>query len=165
MGEVLFFMLGALFTLMLVMALLLLLAGVAQPVAAGVMDPPQDSRAHAGRTASPQAAAQRRTGAKPAANSAQARLSGSAAPSSPADREAYRILAALDQAERALRRISESAEAPAAKIAAQTLRRMSDATEPPTARLSFARARLELLSLRPEPKARAEARATLAFMA
>ena len=84
---------------------------------------------------------------------------------SASEREAYRVARALDQADRALSLIARKGESQAAKIASQTLRRLQTASEPPAARLTFARSRLELLSLRPEPWARAEAAAALAAMA
>jgi predicted lipid-binding transport protein (Tim44 family) len=151
MASVFIFILGALFSLSLVVVVVTLMtapvAAMGQAVAAGASAPRRAPRAAAGPRAK----------AKPA----EPRIA-IAQRTTLSDREAYRIAHGLDQAERALSKIARSHEAAAAKIAQQTLRRLQDATEPPQARLSFARSRLELLSLRPEPMARAEAYAAMA---
>lgn len=161
MAEVSFFILGALFTFALVAALLLLLgAGTAPPVAtfapkggAGREDRQATDRAE---RFAPQA---RPSSHRP--NRHAARIAGPICAQAGHQREAYRIAAALDEAERTLTRIARGPEGAAAKIAAQTLRRLTGAPEPPRARLAFAKGRLKLLSLRPDPMARLAARAAL----
>ena len=77
------------------------------------------------------------------------------------DRDTYRLTASLDRVEAVLVQISKLQEPAAAKIAGQTLKRMRSGDAPATARLAFALNRLELLSLRPEPMARIAARRVL----
>jgi hypothetical protein len=167
MAEVSFFILGALFTFSLVVALLMLLGGgspvgaaQARPKMAAEGMPPFRTTSTSGRP---------RTGRAPtSARPAPAQIAGpQARPSPPPPRpaETYRIAAALDEAERTLSRIARGPESAAAKIATQTLRRLTTAPEPPGARLAYARQRLELLSLRPDPLARLAARAALRAIA
>lgn len=158
MAEVLFFILGCLFSLMLVLAIVVMLTPVA--AVAGVAAPVDRPRPTAEPRSTPRTLP--RSAAfvdhRPPSLASPARISAS-------EREAYRVARALDQADRALSLIARKGESQAAKIASQTLRRLQTASEPPAARLTFARSRLELLSLRPEPWARAEAAAALAAMA
>lgn len=167
MAEVSFFILGALFTFSLVVALLMLLGGssaatVSHVPAMGPVDGVSPLRT-ASNSARPRAG-RAATGAR----HAPAQIAGPRArpvPPPPSPAETYRIAAALDEAERTLTRIARGPESAAAKIATQTLRRLTTAPEPPGARLAYARQRLELLSLRPDPLARLAARAALRAIA
>lgn len=159
MAEVLIFILGALFSLMVVGGVLFLLASVSMPFPADPAFSPATPQPRPMRPAAPHA---RRAPSGPSAPAP--RQIASPARATAAEREAYRISAALDQAVGALSRIARGPESAPAKIAAQTLRRITSASEPPRARLSFARARLELLALGPEPHARAVACTALAAM-
>lgn len=158
MAEVLFFILGAVFSLMLLMALLVVLSGQSPAAAQSVLPDPAPERATA--QARPRAAAR-----APGARMTEPLCLPDPTRVSRAEREAYRIAHALDLAERALGQIARNGEAAAAKIAAQTLRRLADASEPKADRLRFALARLDLLALRPEPRARAQAQAALNALA
>lgn len=166
MAEVVFFVLGAVFAFVLSMAVLVAIAGLPQPSGhpvttplpkAGGPRPPVERR-----TAAPS------TGAEEQNKTASRRLpppAPASPPPSSAEREAYRVAVALEKAEVTLFRIARLAEPAAAKIASQTLRRLKQGSESPRARLNFALARLELLSLRPEPGARTLARDVLAAIA
>ena len=178
MAEVSFFILGALFTFALAAALLVLLANAITLLPVAARDPRNFEGAFAEANPTPRPSSHL-TGAQawrrdhPARSDRAGRRTKSALPevtlatAAPAarQREAYRIAAALDEADRALTRIAKGPEAAAAKIASQTLRRLSMAAEPPKARLGFAFERLQLLSLRPEPLARLAAQAALRAMA
>lgn len=152
MAEALFFILGALFCLALLVAVVALVPAAGQ--VGTVRYTPEPFAFSAPYPSPPRSARQRRNGPEPL------RL---AAPKAPTrtEREAYRVAAGLDRAEAALTRISNLGEPAAAKIAAQTLRRLHSADAPAKARLQFALSRLELLSLRPEPAARQAARVAL----
>lgn len=169
MAEVSFFILGALFTFALVVALLMLL-GVGAP--STVTSSPAMGMGPADAMATPRtvsSATRHRGGRAPSdTRRAPAQIAGPQARPSPSHQrpaETYRIAAALDEAERTLIRIARGPENAAAKIASQTLRRLTSAPEPPGARLAYARQRLELLSLRPDPLARLAARAALRAIA
>lgn len=178
MAEVSFFILGALFTFALAAALLVLLGNAISLLPATARNPRHSEGVFAGAEPVPRppssfAGAKAWQADHPARSDRASRPSGRAGPKAdlikvePAarQREAYRIAAALDEAERALTKIAKGPEQAAAKIAAQTLRRLSLAAEPPKARLRFAVERLQLLALRPEPLARLAAQAALRAMA
>lgn len=155
--EAIFFILGAIFSIALLMTILTLLDGLPRlaPLS-GPQAAATASRTGPRTTARPSGSARRQNPA------AEARLSIGVA--SLAEREAYRIQANLERVQATLSRIADSNETAAAKIAAQTLRRISQADARPTDRLDFAKSRLELLSLRPEPRARHAAKMALAML-
>lgn len=140
MAEVLFFIIGAMFSLGLLAAVLIL--------ARSPVPEPVPVTRHPAAT-SPRAATSPKSvrGATPLpGGEAAARL----APPSRAERRAYATETRLDRAIRALTRIAALPEPAAARIAAQTLRRLAARDAPAADRLAFAVARLELLALRPD---------------
>jgi len=161
-AEVLFFILGALFTFALVAAIVPLLGQAVPPPAAARA--PDGGRGHANPRPARRTARSAAT-VRPAPPRPTPLITGPSQTQAHRQAEAYRIAAALDEAERTLSRIACGSEGAAAMIATQTLRRLSRAAEPPKARLDFARQRLELLSLRSDPMARLAARAALGAMA
>lgn len=162
MAEVLFFILGALFCLALLAAVLALLPApvMTAPAAAGSAGKGQSFE---GRRP------QHRTG--PSYRTAPNRARGQLPPPEQTrdqaerdrkkERDTYRLMASLDRVEATLVQISKLEEPAAAKIAGQTLKRLRSGDAPAPARLAFALNRLELLSLRPEPMARLAARRVL----
>lgn len=175
MTEILSFIMGAMFCLTLVLALLPLmraapvthdatpravrspLAGVmAQTVAQTVAQGPR------GGSRTTDAAARRARIEARAAKAGPASEPGTRfrpdAPYRDVSTRQEREIAALRIA---LEGIARGREPASAKIAAQTLRRIDGGAEPPMARIAFARARLELLSLGQDPRARAMASAVL----
>ncbi|MCU0816009.1 MAG: hypothetical protein MUF74_05895 [Cypionkella sp.] len=145
MAEVLFFILGSMFSLGLLAAVIILARSVPpQPVpVVGSIHPQHPMRPN------PVGLKEHRAGTTLGLDGA-ARL----APPSRAERLAYATETRLDRAKRALTRIAALPEPAAARIAAQTLRRLADHDAPSADRLAFASARLELLALRPDPLAK-----------
>lgn len=150
MAEVLFFILGALFCLSLLAAVVALLPAVSGSAAAfeGSEMPSGAPESAPRRSARPTRSAPRRSDTR--ALPPPGRNGGT----SSRDRDAYRVAVALERAEAVFAQISGLKEPAAAKIAGQTLRRLRSNDAPPRDRLAFALTRLELLSLRPEPMAR-----------